>query len=107
MSNPLKSLNESRIAVIGLGYVGLPLAVEFGRFYPTVGFDINSDRVEELSKGVDTTLEIEKDYLKSVLISSKVITDETKGLSVTTAVSYLEDCNIYVVKSEAAVRVGE
>ena len=54
-------------------------------------------RVEELSKGVDTTLEIEKDYLKSVLISSKAITDETKGLSVTTAVSYLEDCNIYVV----------
>ena len=52
------NLINSKIAVIGLGYVGLPLAVEFGRKYKTVGFDINSTRIQELSKAVDSTLEI-------------------------------------------------
>jgi UDP-N-acetyl-D-galactosamine dehydrogenase len=47
------------VAVVGLGYVGLPLAVEFGKKYPTIGFDINQRRVSELMQGVDTTLEID------------------------------------------------
>ena len=97
MNASLTPLNESRVAVIGLGYVGLPLAVEFGRFYPTVGFDINSERVEELSKGIDSTLEVENDYLKSVLISPKAIADGTNGLLVTTSAGELADCNIYVI----------
>ena len=56
MNSPL-SLNNNKIAIIGLGYVGLPLAVAFGEKYPVVGFDINTDRIANLKKGVDTTLQ--------------------------------------------------
>ena len=56
MNSPL-SLNNYKIAIIGLGYVGLPLAVAFGEKYPVVGFDINPDRIANLKKGVDTTLQ--------------------------------------------------
>lgn len=97
MNTQVKPLSESRIAVIGLGYVGLPLAVEFSRKFPTVGFDINSERVDELSKGIDSTLEVENDYLKSVLVSPKNIASGENGLLVTTAAGELKDCNIYVV----------
>ena len=51
------------LGVVGLGYVGLPLAVEFGKRYPTVGFDIRAARVEELRRGHDSTLEVEPDLL--------------------------------------------
>ena len=54
------------IAVIGLGYVGLPLAVAFGKKYKTVGFDINQQRISELQSGKDHTLEVDEDELKSV-----------------------------------------
>ena len=97
MNTQVKSLSESRIAVIGLGYVGLPLAVEFGRKFSTVGFDINSERVDELSKGIDSTLEVENDYLKGVLVSPKNIASGENGLLVTTVAGELKDCNIYVV----------
>ena len=56
-------LNNAKIAVIGLGYVGLPLAVEFGKHYPTIGFDINKKRVNELQGGHDHTLEVEPEEL--------------------------------------------
>src|SRR5690554_5947378 len=56
-------LNNIKIAVIGLGYVGLPLAVEFGKKYPTIGFDINQKRVSELKSGHDHTLEVEPEEL--------------------------------------------
>ncbi len=59
----MKDLSEARISVIGLGYVGLPLAVELGKKYPTLGFDINPERVRELQSGVDSTLEVESDEL--------------------------------------------
>ncbi len=59
------------IAVIGLGYVGLPLAVEFAKKYPVVGFDINPIRVKELMNGHDHTLEIEDDNLKKVLTETR------------------------------------
>ena len=59
---------KDKIAIIGLGYVGLPLAVEFAKKYYTVGFDINAKRIEELNQGHDATLEVEDDALKSVLI---------------------------------------
>lgn len=57
------SENKKTIAVIGLGYVGLPLAVEFGKKYPTIGFDVKQERVDELLKGKDSTLEVEPDEL--------------------------------------------
>ena len=61
--------NEDKIAIIGLGYVCLPLAVEFAKQFQVVGFDINAQRVQELNSGVDKTLEVDDDHLKSVLIS--------------------------------------
>ena len=79
-------LNNLRIGVVGLGYVGLPLAVEFGKQYPTVGFDINPDRVAELRSGQDSTLEVESEELA-----------EARHLTVTDSVEALKDCNFYVV----------
>jgi len=56
-------MENINIGVIGLGYVGLPLAVEFGKIYNTVGFDINLGRIKELRQGIDRTLEVETDNL--------------------------------------------
>ena len=83
-----------KIAIIGLGYVGLPLAVEFAQYYPTIGFDINEKRISELSEGLDSTLEVEEDYLKSRL---KQNSDSNTGLLVTSDAAKLEECNIYIV----------
>ena len=89
---------EKKIAVIGLGYVGLPLAVEFAKQYPTVGFDINSSRVDELMNGHDRTLEVEDEDLKQVIASDLVTTEkEGKGLYCTTAVGDIESSNFFVV----------
>jgi UDP-N-acetyl-D-galactosamine dehydrogenase len=79
-------LDEIKIAVIGLGYVGLPLAVELGKKYPTVGFDINKARIDELLSGTDSTLEVEPEELSKV--SNLTFTDQVKQLN---------DCNVYVV----------
>lgn len=59
----LDKLDQTRVAIIGLGYVGLPLAIEFGRHYDTVGFDINAARVAELQAGRDSTLEASPEEL--------------------------------------------
>ena len=68
MNIPIQ-LKDKHIAIIGLGYVGLPLAVEFGKKYKTTGYDLNEKRIDELKKGIDITLEInEKDLLKTNLI---------------------------------------
>jgi UDP-N-acetyl-D-galactosamine dehydrogenase len=89
---------ERKIAVIGLGYVGLPLAVEFAKQYPTVGFDINGRRVDELMNGHDHTLEVEDQDLKKVIASDLVSTEKNgKGLYCTTAVGDIESSNFYVV----------
>lgn len=77
---------SDKIAVIGLGYVGIPLAVEFGKQFPTIGFDINPDRIQELKKGFDRTLEMSSDDLAS-----------SKQLSYTMSVKDLKDCNIYII----------
>jgi len=61
---------NKKITILGLGYVGLPLAVEFAKKYMVVGFDINQKRIDELNSGVDKTLEIEDDHLKSVLTTN-------------------------------------
>ena len=84
------------IAVIGLGYVGLPLAVEFAKKYPTVGFDINRNRTEELRNGHDHTLEIEDIDLKKVLSANPVSTGST-GLYCSDEVADIADCNYYIV----------
>jgi len=83
-----------RIAVIGLGYVGLPLAVEFAKKYPVVGFDIKQDRVDELRTGHDATLEITSDDLKSVLRSSN---SDAFGLFITSNSLELARANYYIV----------
>jgi UDP-N-acetyl-D-glucosamine/UDP-N-acetyl-D-galactosamine dehydrogenase len=81
------------IAVIGLGYVGLPLAVEFAKKYPVVGFDINKSRVEELRRGIDHTLEIEEEILKKVLCKNP----GSPGLYCSDNISDISTCNYYIV----------
>lgn len=83
-----------RIAIIGLGYVGLPLARLFATKYPVIGFDINEDRITELQSGVDRTLEIEDAELKAVLRDTSRM--ET-GLFCTTNLEDINDCNYYIV----------
>jgi len=85
---------NKKITILGLGYVGLPLAVEFAKKYMVVGFDINQKRIDELNSGVDKTLEIEDDHLKSVLTTN--LNAET-GLFITNSLSDLEDSNVYIV----------
>lgn len=83
-----------KIAIIGLGYVGLPLAVEFGKKYPTVGFDINEKRIEALRKGVDQTKEVENESLEEILNTKH---SSGKGLLLTCTIDDIKDCNIYIV----------
>ncbi|MCF1191248.1 nucleotide sugar dehydrogenase [Mangrovimonas sp. AS39] len=86
-------MSNKKIAVIGLGYVGLPLAVEFGKTYPTVGFDINQKRVEELRSGTDHTLEVSDGELKEVLAN----TADDKGLFITDQTRDLADGQIFII----------
>lgn len=88
------NLENLKIAVIGLGYVGLPLATEFAKKYSVVGFDINNSRVEELSIGQDSTLEVDEAMLKKAL---KKENNSTLGLYVSTDPASLSDCNVYIV----------
>jgi UDP-N-acetyl-D-galactosamine dehydrogenase len=83
MSN---KLSEVKIAIIGLGYVGLPLAVEFGKKYPTLGFDINAKRVAELKDGHDFTLEVSEDELA-----------DSEFISYSSDVETLKESNVYIV----------
>lgn len=88
-------IKNTKIAIIGLGYVGLPLAVEFGKKFPTVGFDINPKRIKELNNGHDRTLEVEDENLKSVLVEK--FNGEQNGLRVTDETQDLASCNVYIV----------
>lgn len=90
------NLSDKRIAVIGLGYVGLPLAVEFGKKFPTIGFDINTTRVDQLQKGEDVTLEVENDVLKTVIVSDPVSVKD-KGLYCTTSIGDMSESNVFIV----------
>jgi UDP-N-acetyl-D-galactosamine dehydrogenase len=85
-NRPLRTLKDTRIGIIGLGYVGLPLAVEFGKRYPTVGFDIKAGRIAELESGKDATLETTSEELASA-----------KHLTFTTDKSALANCNAFIV----------
>ena len=91
-----KDLKDVKIAVIGLGYVGLPLAVEFAKKYPTVGFDIDSKRVEELNSGKDNTLEVADELLKEALVAG-FSDSKSKGLLPTNDSEVLADCTVYIV----------
>jgi len=82
----LRSVKDTRIGIIGLGYVGLPLAVEFGKQYPTVGFDIKAGRIAELKSGKDSTLETTSDELAGA-----------KQLTFTTDRNELAKCNTFIV----------
>jgi UDP-N-acetyl-D-galactosamine dehydrogenase len=83
-----------RIAIIGLGYVGLPLARLFATKYPVVGFDINRARIDELNSGKDSTLEVDDDVLKAVLVSSP---SEKTGLYCSSNLDDIANCNYYIV----------
>ncbi|WP_233883728.1 nucleotide sugar dehydrogenase [Tenacibaculum piscium] len=93
-------MNVPKIAIIGLGYVGLPLARLFATKYSVVGFDIKSKRIAELKNGIDTTLEVAPDLLKTVLIHQK---SEEKGLFVTDNIQEIKDCNYYIVTVPTSV----
>ncbi|MBD1564514.1 Vi polysaccharide biosynthesis UDP-N-acetylglucosamine C-6 dehydrogenase TviB [Vibrio sp. S12_S33] len=80
------SLEQTKIGIIGLGYVGLPLAVEFGKKIPTIGFDINEARISELSSGQDSTLECSEEELA-----------EAEFLSYSASLEDLKECNVYIV----------
>lgn len=86
-------MSTDKIAIIGLGYVGLPLAVAFAGKYKVVGFDINESRINELNNGHDHTLEVEDKELKSVLQGR----DSGIGLYNTNELTEISDCNIYIV----------
>jgi len=90
------SISNQKIAVIGLGYVGLPLAIEFAEHFPVIGFDINKERVTELNDGRDRTLEADLDKLLSVLQYGKDVNNK-KGLVCSATVDDLKKANIFIV----------
>jgi len=79
-------INNTKLAIIGLGYVGLPLAIEFGKTLPTVGFDINQSRIDELKAGKDSTLECDADEMS-----------QATKISYSTKLDDIRDCNVYIV----------
>ena len=85
---------KTKIGVIGLGYVGLPLARLFATKYNTIGFDINETRIKELKSGTDSTLEVEDEILQSVLVDAP---GGEKGLYITNQLDEIKDCNFYIV----------
>jgi UDP-N-acetyl-D-galactosamine dehydrogenase len=82
----MQNLEDTKLAIIGLGYVGLPLAVEFGKHYDTVGFDINQRRIDELNAGIDHTLEVNREELA-----------QSPRLRFSSQLADLADCNVYIV----------
>lgn len=86
-----------RIAVIGLGYVGLPLARLFATKFPVIGFDLNRLRVNEINQGIDKTLEVDQEILQAALVSENPIPNGTNGLFCSFDPEIIKDCNFYVV----------
>ena len=87
-------MKKDKIAIIGLGYVGLPLARLFATKYPVVGFDINFNRISELMSGIDSTFEVDNETLKSVLIDED---SDENGLFCTNKLEKVKDCNYYII----------
>lgn len=90
----MKLEKNIKIAVIGLGYVGLPLARLFATKYPVVGFDINETRVKSLNSGFDTTLEVDSETLKEVLVENS---NSETGLYCTNILENIENCNYFII----------
>lgn len=90
----MKLEKNIKIAVIGLGYVGLPLARLFATKYPVVGFDINETRVKSLNSGFDTTLEVDSETLKAVLVENS---SSEIGLYCTNILEDISDCNYFII----------
>ena len=89
---------EKKIAVIGLGYVGLPLAVEFAKKYKTIGFDINRSRVKALKKGEDHTLEVTSNDLKAVLINdTEALLKAEVGLLPTADILDIQEATVFII----------
>lgn len=88
------SRHNTKIAIIGLGYVGLPLAVEFAKKFPVLGFDTDSKRVKELAEGHDRTQSADADALKEVIATEN---SATKGLTFSHDIADAADCNFYIV----------
>src|SRR3974390_2687844 len=80
------NLRKCRVGVVGLGYVGLPLAVEFGKHFDTVGFDVKPDRIAELKSGRDSPLEVSRRELAAAV-----------RLAFTTALADLKRCRVFVI----------
>tara|TARA_Y100000766_G_C18915510_1_gene611072 strand:- start:3622 stop:4908 length:1287 start_codon:yes stop_codon:yes gene_type:complete len=89
-------MKDKIIAIIGLGYVGLPLAVEFAKKYKTIGFDINTQRVNELNKANDITLEVNKSSLKNILLNKSCHLSKN-GLFISDNEDFLADANIFII----------
>ena len=87
-------MKKDKIAIIGLGYVGLPLARLFATKYSVVGFDVNSGRISELMSGLDATLEVDNETLKSVLVKD---VSDSNGLYCTNQLEKIKDCNYYII----------
>jgi len=87
-------MKKDKIAIIGLGYVGLPLARLFATKYSVVGFDINTGRISELISGVDSTLEVDNETLQSVLVNEN---SESIGLFCSNQINEIKDCNYYII----------
>jgi UDP-N-acetyl-D-galactosamine dehydrogenase len=90
----METLNNKKIGIIGLGYVGLPLAVEFAKQYKVIGYDINPNRVNELSVAFDQTKEVSEGELKNVIT---YVCTTHKGLFVTSDIDSLRQCSIYII----------
>ena len=93
-------MKSYHISMIGLGYVGLPLAVEFAKHYAVTGFDINQARINEINTGHDSTLEVEDDNLQSVLLKDK---PTGTGLYLTSNLEDIRNCNVYIVDRKSVV----
>jgi len=90
----IKNMKNNKIAIIGLGYVGLPLARLFATKYSVVGFDINENRISELMSGVDSTLEVDNETLQSVLVDKD---SDLNGLYCTNQLDEIKNCNYYII----------
>ncbi len=87
-------MKSHKICMIGLGYVGLPLAVEFAKYFPVIGFDIRQSRIDDINQGHDSTLEVDDENLQSVLTLKM---PPEKGLFLSSKIEDIRDCNIYIV----------
>ena len=96
--------NDHKIAVIGLGYVGLPLAIEFGKKFKVLGFDINQSRIDELNLLIDRTNEADFVGMKNAMELAK--SNAVLGLNFSANVEDLKNCNVFIVRSKNIFKIA-